>query len=44
METKEDDLNDSECDKEESNNTDNNWDARFYNDNIEYDVVDNKEP
>lgn len=36
------DFDDSIFDKEENNNTFNDWDARFYNDNGEYGVVDHK--
>ena len=38
------DLDKFEFDKDENSNINNVWNARFYNDNKDYGVVDNKEP
>lgn len=43
-EAEDEDSDDFQCNKEENNNIGDKWDARFYNYNGEYGVVDDKEP
>ena len=43
-EVKDEDEDNSRFNKEENHDTNNNLDARFYNNNKEYGVVDNKVP